>query len=283
MVCLWLKYHHDVAKELVRQQAEAFQLQLDTLRTELQATRGLLQNRPGGGEQSPQSMRLDVLKFLSDDLDGWILAITGYFSLLNTPADEYLQIVEFILEGAAAEWFWWMSRNGLITTWARFKESVKNHFGPSKYEDMRGDVIEAVAIRLKLNQQHELLVSRPTLLGDAFSLARIIEAHFEAIANYDTLLSLRSEDPNFKIQEKAIEYVRALNAAMLKVVFAGPVDEVSSLIEDIFDIDESKVEGMKVRHKFADFFEDKGIVEKVNFEEWGFLRPGQRKLEEGKE
>ncbi|GJV41875.1 hypothetical protein Tco_1420315 [Tanacetum coccineum] len=73
----------------------------------------------------------------------------------------------------------------------------------------------------------------------------------------------RLEDPNFKIQEKEVEYVRALNVAPLKVVFAGPVDEVSSVIEDVFDIVESNVEGMQVRDKFAEFFEDKGSVEKV--------------------
>ncbi|GJW37930.1 hypothetical protein Tco_0060850 [Tanacetum coccineum] len=123
---------------------------------------------------------------------------------------------------------------------------------------------------LKLNLQHELLVSRPTTLGDAFSLARITKAHFEAIAekwplddSEDTLLSLRNEDPNFKIQEKTVEYVRALNVAPLKVVFAGPVDEVISVIEDVFDIDESNVEGMQVCDKFAEFFEDKRSVEKV--------------------
>nr|GEW33437.1 reverse transcriptase domain-containing protein [Tanacetum cinerariifolium] len=109
---------------------------------------------------------------------------------------------------------------------------------------------------LKLNLQHELLVLRTTTLGDAFFLARIIETCFEAIAekelnikekanttislpsekalpvvkgtldaSEDTLLSLRSEDLNIKIQEKAVEYVRALNAAPLEVVFAGPVDK----------------------------------------------------------
>ncbi|GJY39055.1 hypothetical protein Tco_0425419 [Tanacetum coccineum] len=159
---------------------------------------------------------------------------------------------------------------------ARFEESVKNRFGPSKYKDPQGAL-------LKLLQ-----------LGDAFSLARIIEARFEAIAekeqnlkekedatlslpieevspvvkgpldaSEDTLLSLQSEDPNFKIQEKAVEYVRALNVAPLKVVFAGPVDEVSSVIEDVFDIDESNVEDMQVRDKFAEFFEDKGSVKNV--------------------
>ncbi|GJU63758.1 ribonuclease H-like domain-containing protein [Tanacetum coccineum] len=60
------------------------------------------------------------------------------FSLLNTPADEWLKIVGLNLEGVAAEWFQWMTMNGLITTWARFEESVRNCFGPSEYEDSNG-------------------------------------------------------------------------------------------------------------------------------------------------
>ncbi|GJT90622.1 DUF4219 domain-containing protein [Tanacetum coccineum] len=245
---LWLKDHQDAAEKLVRQQAKAFQLQLDTLHTELQATRCLLQNRQGG--------------------DRWIFAITEYFSLLNTPADQHLRIVEFNLEGAAAEWFRWMSRNGLITTWGF--EKLMN-----RVTDIPDSLLISFYISgLKLNLQHELLVSRPTTLGDAFYLARITEARFEAIAekeqnikekaditlalpseeaspvvkgpldaSKDTLLSLRSKDPNFKIQKKAVEYVRALNDAPLDLVFAEPVDEV--------------------RSKFVDFFEDKGCVEKV--------------------
>ncbi|GJY13992.1 hypothetical protein Tco_0383301 [Tanacetum coccineum] len=82
-------------------------------------------------------------------------------------------------------------------------------------------------------------------------------------ASEDTLLFLRSEDPNFKIQENGVKYVRALNVVLLEVVFTGPVDDVSSVIEDVFDIDDSNVEGMHVREKFAEFFEDKGSTEKV--------------------
>ncbi|GJZ08037.1 class II heat shock protein [Tanacetum coccineum] len=288
-VCLLLKNHQDAMEKMAQQQVAAFQALFDTLRAELQATRGLLQNRQGAG----------VIK--------------------------RLRIIGFNLVGVAAEWFQWMSQNGLITTWDRFVESVKIRFGPSKYEDQQGalskllqlgtmedyqrefeklmnrvtDIPNSLLIYFyilgpKLNLQHELLVSRPTMSGDAFSLARIIESSFEAVAekeqnikekanttlslpikevshvvkgrldaSEDTLLSLRSEDPNFKIQEKAVEYVRALNDAPLKVVFAGPVDEVSSVIEDVFDIDESNVECMQVRDTFAKFFEDKGSVEKV--------------------
>ncbi|GKB63214.1 retrotransposon-related protein [Tanacetum coccineum] len=113
-------------------------------------------------------------------------------------------------QGVVAEWFGWMSRNGLITTWDRFVESVKNHFGPSKYEDPQGalskllqlgtvedyqrefeklmnmvtGIPESLLISyyisgLKLHLQRELLVSKHTTLGDMFSLAQIIEARFD--------------------------------------------------------------------------------------------------------
>ncbi|GKE75584.1 hypothetical protein Tco_1537625 [Tanacetum coccineum] len=63
-------------------------------------------------------------------------------------------------------------------------------------------------------------------------------------ASVDTLLFLQSEDPNFKIQENGVKYVRDLNVVPLEVVFTGPVDEVSSVIEDVFEINESNVEGV---------------------------------------
>ena len=103
-----------------------------------------------------------------------------------------------------------MTRNGLITNWDRFVESVKNRFGPSKYEDPQGalskllqtgtvedyqrefeklmnrvtDIPESLLISFyvsghKIHLQRELLVSKPTTLGDAFALARITEAHLE--------------------------------------------------------------------------------------------------------
>ncbi|GKB72377.1 ty3-gypsy retrotransposon protein [Tanacetum coccineum] len=103
-----------------------------------------------------------------------------------------------------------MTQNGLITDWPRFEESVKNRFGPSKYEDQQGalskflqtrtvaeyqcefeklmnrvtDISEALLIsfyisRLKLSLQRELLVSKPMSLGDAFALARVTEARLK--------------------------------------------------------------------------------------------------------
>ncbi|GKE20425.1 retrotransposon-related protein [Tanacetum coccineum] len=101
-----------------------------------------------------------------------------------------------------------MTRNGLINTWARFEESVRNCFGPSKYEDPNGalskllqlgtvknyqrefeklmnqamDIPDSLLISFYisgLNLRREFLVSRPTTLGDAFSLSLIIEARLD--------------------------------------------------------------------------------------------------------
>nr|GEX87363.1 retrotransposon protein, putative, Ty3-gypsy subclass [Tanacetum cinerariifolium] len=146
-VRLWLKDHQDVMEKLAQKQAAAFQSQFDTLRAELQATPGLLQYRQGGGGEVglllPRSMRLDVSKFSGDNPEILIFAITEYFSLFNTPADKRLQIVGFNLGGVAGEWFRWISRNGLITTWDQLVKSVKSRFdrqtriAESRYEDER--------------------------------------------------------------------------------------------------------------------------------------------------
>ncbi|GKB82820.1 hypothetical protein Tco_0949715, partial [Tanacetum coccineum] len=108
-------------------------------------------------------MRLDVPKFLGTDPDSWIFAITDYFTLLNTPVDQRLRVVDFNLEGEAAEWFRWMSCNKLITTWEGFLDSVQNRFGPC----------------LKPLLQRELLVSKPMSLGDAFALVRVTVARLD--------------------------------------------------------------------------------------------------------
>ncbi|GKE13948.1 hypothetical protein Tco_1421525 [Tanacetum coccineum] len=168
MIRLWLKEQADAAEKLAHQHAAYFQVQLEALRVELQATKGMLQARHGGGGDQgsllQRSMRLDVPKFTGVDPDSWLFSINEYLSLLNILFDQRLRIVGFNLEGAAAEWFCLMTQNGLITDWDRFEESVKNRFGPSK---------------LKLSLQRELLVSNPTTLGDAFSLAHVTKARLD--------------------------------------------------------------------------------------------------------
>ncbi|GKG36801.1 ty3-gypsy retrotransposon protein, partial [Tanacetum coccineum] len=83
-------------------------------------------------------MRLDVPKFSRTNSDRWIFSITEYFTLLSTLVDQRLCVVGFNLKGDAAEWFRWMSGNNLITDWDGFLKSVRNRFGPCKYEDPWG-------------------------------------------------------------------------------------------------------------------------------------------------
>ncbi|GJZ69008.1 hypothetical protein Tco_0632558, partial [Tanacetum coccineum] len=121
-----------------------------------------------------RSMSLDVPKFSGSDPDRWIFSITEYFTLLNTPVDQQLRVMGFNLEGDSAEWFHWMTRNKLITSWKGFLESVQNRFGPCKYEDPQGALSKLLQTGIR-----ELLVSKPTSLGDAFALARVMEAHLD--------------------------------------------------------------------------------------------------------
>ncbi|GKD51751.1 hypothetical protein Tco_1280727 [Tanacetum coccineum] len=109
---------------------------------------------------------------------------------------------------------------------------------------------------LKLTLSIELLRARPTTLEGAFSLARIIEARLEAIAEKreqiikkkaDTILSLRSElaSPEIKGSLDADEDIG--------------IDEVSSAIDCVFHIGESN----EVRSKFGEFSENKKSVIEV--------------------
>ncbi|GKE25536.1 retrotransposon-related protein, partial [Tanacetum coccineum] len=171
--------------------------------------------------------------------ESWIFSITEYFSLQNTPADQWVKIVGFNLEGAAEEWFQSMTRNGLITTWARFEESVRNCFGPSEYEDPNGvlskllqlgtvkdyqrefeklmnratDIPNSLLISyyiygLKLHLQRELLVSKPITLGDVFLLAQIIEARFDDQAASVAGLVIPTSDSKSSGKVKVLNWVQ---------------------------------------------------------------------------
>ena len=148
--------------------SDAFQAQFAALHAELHVTKGLLQSRHGAGGDPgsllPRSMRLHVPKFTGADPESWIFAITEYFALLATPENQRLRVVGFNLEGDVAEWFRWMTRNKLITSWDGFLDSVRNRFGPSKYEDPQGALSKLLQTGTVAHYQSELekLMNRVT-------------------------------------------------------------------------------------------------------------------------
>nr|GEZ24746.1 hypothetical protein [Tanacetum cinerariifolium] len=110
--------------------------------------------------------------------------------------------------------------------------------------------------RLKVALQIYLLRERPTTLGEAFSLTRLIEAHFEAIIEKDkqqiikkkadTILLLQSElaSPEVKGSLDVDEHIG--------------VNEVSSAIDGVLHSGESNVESMEVRSKVISVLKDGG-------------------------
>nr|GEW76529.1 reverse transcriptase domain-containing protein [Tanacetum cinerariifolium] len=81
---------------------------------------------------------------------------------------------------------------------------------------------------------------------------------------FNSRLKLHLRKLKSKCEEASLVVKRPLDASKDTLLsLRRPVDEVSSVIEDVFDIDESNVEGMHVRDKFAEFFEDKESVENV--------------------
>nr|GFA94793.1 hypothetical protein [Tanacetum cinerariifolium] len=112
---------------------------------------------------------------------------------------------------------------------------------------------------LKPLLQCALLRLTPTTLGEAFSIARIMEARFETIAR-----------KKLNIEEK-IDIVLSWPSEEAPPVLKGFLDanedigvvEVSGAIDDVFDIGESNVKSMEVRSEVSEFSENKKSVEEV--------------------
>ncbi|GJS48645.1 hypothetical protein Tco_0598766 [Tanacetum coccineum] len=110
---------------------------------------------------------------------------------------------------------------------------------------------------LKLTIQIGLLRARPINLGETFSLARIIKARFEAIA----------EKEKEHINEKKAYTILSLQHKLASPEIKGSldadedihVDKVSNAIECVIHIGESN----EVRSKFGEFLDNKECVVEV--------------------
>ncbi|GJV37347.1 retrovirus-related pol polyprotein from transposon TNT 1-94 [Tanacetum coccineum] len=275
------------------------------LHKELQAVElsGSSRHEPGSDQGSgiPRSMRLDVPKFNKADLDAWIFSINEYFKLLETKPEQRLCIIWFNLEGDAAEWYRWMTRNKLVTSWDGLLENVCNRFGLSKYEDPQGalskllqtgtvaqyqsefeklmnrviDVSESLLISfyisgLKSTLQRELLVSKPTTLGEAYNFRRSLllspcpEARLEDDKTHDftTIVQTNKPMPSHVIatspnSEKPhllptpIESTTNTNTTPLDIKWISPEERQERLNKGLcFNCDSKWMRGHKCQGKF---------------------------------
>ncbi|XP_031120513.1 uncharacterized protein LOC116023654 [Ipomoea triloba] len=158
----------------------------------------------------PFTIRLELPKFDGNDPCGWIFRVTEFFDYHEIPDAQRVRISAFTMEGKASEWYQWMKRNNLFTTWTEFLRQVELRFGASGLEDYQGKLSKLVqltsvaeyqsefesllnrvsgisesilisrfVVGLKSHIRREVQRARPASLMTTFSLARDLESHYE--------------------------------------------------------------------------------------------------------
>lgn len=139
-----------------------------------------------------------------------VFRASKYFDFHGIPDAQRVRISGFTMEGKASDWYQWMKRNKLFTTWAAFLRQVELRFGTSRFEDYQGKlsklmqttsvtdyqtefehlmnkvtgISEAVLISmfvagLKPHIRRGVQRAKPPSLMEAFAMAREYEAQYE--------------------------------------------------------------------------------------------------------
>nr|GMD73853.1 Transposon Ty3-G Gag-Pol polyprotein [Ipomoea batatas] len=176
-----------------------------------QGTQRSVQTENGQGTQRFH-IKLELPRFDGSDPHGWVFRIQEYFDFYDTPDTQRLRIAGFTMEGKASEWYQWMKKNRLLTTWKEFLQNVTKRFGESRFEDFQGKLskltqqttvtayqaeferlmnkvtgiaepilLSMFIVGLKPLIRREVLMAQPTTLMETFDLAREYEAKLEEI------------------------------------------------------------------------------------------------------
>ena len=147
--------HSDSLHNVLQQHMMLVEAKLANLRAEWRQTTplregsssfvsGSLQPDSSGGKYAPnqayRALKLKDPRFDASDPNGWLFHVEAFFDYHGTPDDLRLQIVSFHLEGRAAAWFQWASRNNLLASWPEVVTVVRHHFGPAIFEDFEGNL-----------------------------------------------------------------------------------------------------------------------------------------------
>ena len=135
--------------------------QLETSQTNPQGPSPSFVPAPTTNMSTVHRLKLEVPRFDGSDPTGWIFKISQFFEYHATPDHERLTIASFYMEGTTLAWFWWMYRNGQLSSWPAFLHALHTQFSSSTYEDPTG-------MLCKLTQQ---------------SLVMVYLSEFEALAN----------------------------------------------------------------------------------------------------
>ena len=85
-------------------------------------------------------MRVDFLRWEEGDPAGWISHIECYFCYYRTLDDAMVEITVIHLDGDAIQWYNWLEYNHGASMWNQFKNTLLNHFRPTEYENIDGQL-----------------------------------------------------------------------------------------------------------------------------------------------
>ncbi|RRT81318.1 hypothetical protein B296_00022272 [Ensete ventricosum] len=84
-------------------------------------------------------MRVDFPRWEEDPM-GWISRAERYFCYYQTSEDSMVDTAVNHLEGDAIRWYNWLEYTHGAPMWIQFKNVLLNHFGPTKYENINGQL-----------------------------------------------------------------------------------------------------------------------------------------------
>ena len=147
--------HFDSLHNALQQHMMSVKAKMENLRAEWRQTTplqegssslvsGSLQPNSNANKHAPNhvycALKLNVPRFDGSGPNGWLFRVEAFFDYHGTLDDLRIQIVSFHLEGRAATWFHWASRNNLLASCPEFVTTVRHRFGPAIYEDFEGNL-----------------------------------------------------------------------------------------------------------------------------------------------
>lgn len=90
--------------------------------------------------QQIRSVKIGMPQFTRNNPQGWTLKAKQYFSYHGLSDDQRLINSSIHIDGLALSWYQWMHLNQNLTSWIAFKVDLLEHFGPSLYKDLLGEL-----------------------------------------------------------------------------------------------------------------------------------------------
>ncbi|RWV98163.1 hypothetical protein GW17_00039004 [Ensete ventricosum] len=85
-------------------------------------------------------MKVDFPRWEEGDSIKWISRAERYFRFYRTADATRVEIAAIHLEGDAIQWFNWFKHTHEGLSWQRFKEGLLDHFGPTDFNNIDGQL-----------------------------------------------------------------------------------------------------------------------------------------------